>query len=519
MPVELRERNVVKKDWRKVRLRIALCYPNIYRVGMTSLAIHLLYALFNARDDVACERVFYVPGGIPRSLESGQLLSKFDVIAFSFQFETDFVRAIEMLLLSGIPPLTSERQRPLVIAGGPCVTSNPFPLVPFIDAFQIGDIEPVCQQLLDALIVVQKSRDLNSLLGPHFFLPERVDAQRAYVTDLDSAFHPTCQILPDSPYPSELEPIFGQSLLLEISRGCDRRCNFCLTTYQCSPRRERSQRKLIQIIEEGTQCTRVNKVALLASGFIDHMDLPSLLGAIVNKGRQMSVPSLRADFPDKQIFHSIFEGGQRTITFAPEAGSERLRSEIGKAIPNETFHTAFQDALAVGFNQFKLYFMIGLPTETDEDVQAINHLCTSLAKLSPRHHRLHVSVAPFIPKAHTPYQWIGLTPIKTLRKRFKLLRSLQRRGQIVLDLSNPRWSVIQTVLSRGTTEIAPLIHAVAQTGSAKAGVWFQTAKRLGFNLEVLATADYPPDIFFPWDRIAVGIKRNILLRRFAKLEL
>ncbi len=519
MAVELRERNAVKKDWRKVRLRIALCYPNLYRVGMTSLAIHLLYTLFNSREDVACERVFYVPGVVPRSLESGQLLSKFDVVAFSFQFETDYVRAIEMLRLSGIPPMASDRQRPLVIAGGPCVTSNPFPLVPFIDVFHIGDIEPVCQQLLDALIVAQKPSDLNLLLSSHFFLPERAEAQRAFVTDLDSAFHPTCQILPDPPYPSELEPIFGQSLLLEISRGCDRRCEFCLTTYQCSPRRERSQRKLLQIIEEGTQCTSVNKVALLASGFVDHTDLPSLLDTIVNKGRQMSVPSLRADLSDMQIFHSIFQGGQRTLTFAPEAGSEHLRSVIGKTISNEAFHTVFQEALAVGFNQFKLYFMIGLPTETDEDIQAIKQLCVSLAELSPRRHRLHVSVAPFIPKAHTPYQWVGLTPLKTLRKRFKLLHALRRRGQIVLDLSNPRWSVIQTVLSRGTTEIAPLIHAVAQSGSATAGTWFQTAKRFGLNLEVLATADYSPDTFFPWDRIAVGIKRNILLRRFAKLEL
>lgn len=519
MPKQLRERNVVKKDWRKVQLRVALCYPSTYRVGMTSLAIHLLYALFNRHPDVACERVFYVPGEPARSLESGQLLSKFDVVAFSLQFETDFVNVIEMLLNSGIPPLAADRKRPWVVAGGPCAMANPFPMLPFVDIFQIGDFEPVYQELMTALLEAQSRSDLDALLGSHFLLPERVSAKRAFVTDLDTSFHPTCQILPEPPYPSELEPTFGQSLLVEISRGCDRHCDFCLTTYQCSPRRERSLSTLTQIIEKGADCTGVEKVALIASGFTDHSDLPMLLAEIVSGGKQLSVPSLRADIRDTQIFKSIYEGGQRTLTFAPEAGSEQLRRLVGKAIPDDTFKQAFSEALAAGFNQFKLYFMIGLPTETDQDIQSIHQFCVNLLELSPQRHRLHVSIVPFIPKAHTPYQWVGLTPLSILKKRIRLLEGLRRYGRIQLDLPNPRWGVVQAALSRGTSEIAPLINAVAQNSKRTAGTWFRTAKELELNLETLATAEYSTEVHFPWDRIDVGTKRNILLRQFSRIDL
>ncbi|MFX1491612.1 MAG: B12-binding domain-containing radical SAM protein [Promethearchaeota archaeon] len=518
MPTGFRERNAVLKDWRKVSLHIALCYPNAYRVGMTSLAIHLLYALFNARPDVVCERVFYVPGEVPRSLESGQPLSKFDVVAFSFQFETDYVHALEMLILSGISPRWADRKRPWVIAGGPCVMSNPFPMAPFVDIFHIGDIEPVYHQLLDGLIAAQSRSDFNSLLGEQFLLPGRVEVKRGFQADLDDAFHPTCQVLPESPYPPELEPTFGQSLLVEISRGCDRRCHFCLTTYQCSPRRERTLATLSRLIEEGTQCSRVEKVALLASGFTDHSSLPALLEMVVREGRQLSVPSLRADLSNLEILDFIHQGGQRTLTFAPEAGSERLRTVLGKAIPDETFISTFGAAISAGFNQLKLYFMIGLPTETEEDIQAIIQFCSNLLQLPPQRHRLHVSVAPFVPKPHTPYQWVGLTPLKTLRKRLGLIQKLRRLGRIQLDIPNPRWSIIQTAISRGSSDLAPVIHAVAQSAPSTAGTWFRMAKRLGMNLETLATADYPADAYFAWDRIDVGIKRNILLQRFAKLD-
>jgi radical SAM superfamily enzyme YgiQ (UPF0313 family) len=262
----------------------------------------------------------------------------------------------------------------------------------------------------------------------------------------------------------------------------------------------------------------VDKVALLASGFTDHSGLVPLLTQIINHGHQLSVPSLRADLPDTDILPLIFQGGQRTLTFAPEAGSEQLRTLIGKSISDDTFLQTFQSAIDVGFSQFKLYFMIGLPNETDEDIQAIHDFCIRLLMLTDKSHRIHVSVAPFIPKPHTPYQWIGLTPLKTLKNRLKFLEKLRRYGRIQLDLPNPRWSVVQAILSRGSSELAKLILDVAMKGKTTAGTWFQTAKQLGMNLGTLASADYAPETTFAWDRIDVGVNRNTLLRRFAKLE-
>jgi radical SAM superfamily enzyme YgiQ (UPF0313 family) len=338
------------------------------------------------------------------------------------------------------------------------------------------------------------------------------------VNNLEEAFHPTCQILPVAPYAKELEPTLGQSLLVEISRGCDRRCDFCLTTYQCSPRRERSVTRLKAIIEDGLKCTEVNKVALFASGFVDHSALPVLLAAIVNQGHQLSVPSLRADMPDPNIIRLIHQGGQRTLTFAPETGSERLRALIGKAIPDEVFRSTLQIALDAGFSQFKLYFMIGLPTETPDDVLAIETFCRSLLELPPRRHRLHVTIAPFVPKPHTPYQWIGLPSLASLKKRVQLLQGLRRLAGVQVDMPNLRWAYIQGAISRGTTEFAPVIAQVAQTPRATAGTWFRVAKEQGINLESVATADYPTAVQFPWDRIDVGVNRNTLLRRFARLD-
>jgi radical SAM superfamily enzyme YgiQ (UPF0313 family) len=517
LPVRLRERNVVKKDWRKVRLRVALCYPNVYRAGMTSLAIHLLYYLFNARQDVACERVFYVPQEAPYSLESGQPLDRFDVVAFSLQFENDYARAVEMLIRARIPPLKADRKRPWVIAGGPCAAENPFPMMPFVDVFLIGELEPVSDQLIDALIEADSPAHLDVLLDSHFLLTGRRAAERVLVKDLDQAPHPTCQVLPERPYPSALEPTFGQSLLVEVSRGCDRHCNFCLTGFQCSPRRERSLRKLLQIIDEGTRCTGVDKVALVAAALADYSQLGELFDSIVSRGLQLSVPALRADL-DVSVLDTLVHGAQRTLTLAPEAGPERLRTLVAKPITNERFFETFKAAIAAGFNQFKLYFLVGLPTETDEDVEEIQRFCKRLIDLPPRRHRLHVSAGPLIPKPHTPFQWYGLTPLKVLKTRMSALRRLARLGRIVLDLANPEWSVVEAALSRGTADLAPVILAVAQGGRHSTSAWFRAARASGIDLQAYAEKAFPPEEVLPWEMLDVGAKRNTLWRRYAELD-
>jgi radical SAM superfamily enzyme YgiQ (UPF0313 family) len=484
---------------------------------MTSLAIHLLYYLFNARQDVACERVFYVPGEDPRSLESGQPLDRFDVVAFSLQFENDYARAIEMLVRARIPPLKAGRKRPWVIAGGPCAAENPFPLMPFIDVFLIGELEPVSNQLIDALIEADSPAALDALLDSHFFLVGRSGAERALVRDLDHAPHPTCQVLPERPYPPALEPTFGRSLLVEVSRGCDRHCNFCLTGFQCSPRRERSLHVLQRIVDEGTRCTNVDKVALIAAALADYSQLGELFDSIVSRGLQLSVPALRADL-DLSVLDTLVRGGQRTLTLAPEAGSERLRTLVAKPIANEVFFETFRAAIAKGFNQFKLYFLVGLPTETDGDIEEIQRFCKTLVEFPPSRHRLHVSAGPLIPKPHTPFQWHGLTPFKLLKARLAGLRRLSRLGRIVLDLTNPAWSVVEAALSRGTVDLAPVILAVAQGGQHTPSAWFRAARAFGMDLQAYAEKAFSPDEELPWEILDVGVKRNTLWRRNTKLE-
>jgi radical SAM superfamily enzyme YgiQ (UPF0313 family) len=517
LPARLRERNVVKKDWRKVRLRIALCYPNVYRAGMTSLAVQLLYYLFNARDDVACERVFYVPQEEARSLESGQPLNRFDVVAFSLQYENDYARAVEMLIRGGVQPLKSNRKRPWVIAGGPCATENPFPMMPFIDVFQIGELEPVSDQLLDALIQAQSGAKLNEVLDSHFLLAGRSRAERALVRNLDNAPHPTCQVLPEPPYPPALEPTFGRSLLVEVGRGCDRHCDFCLTGFQCSPRRERSLRTLQRIVDEGTRCTGVNKVALIAAALADYSHLGELFDSIVSRGLQLSVPALRADL-DLSVLDTLLRGGQRTLTLAPEAGSDRLRTLVAKPITNETFFETFRAAIAKGFNQFKLYFLLGLPTETDEDVEEILRFCKTLIDLPPGHHRVHVEAGPVIPKPHTPFQWYGLTPTKVLKARIAGLRRLRRLGRIVLDLASPESGVVEAALSRGSVDLAPVILAVAQGGRHSPSAWFRAARASGIDLEAYAERVLSPDDVLPWEALDVGFGRNALWQRHARVD-
>ncbi len=484
---------------------------------MTSLATHLLYYLFNSKDDVVCERVFYEANEVPYSLESRQPLSRFDVIAFSLQFEVDYSRAVEMLVRSNIPPLSAERNRPWVIAGGPCAMENPFPMLPFVDAFLIGDLEPVCNSLIDALIQAKSKVELDSLLDEHFFLSGRDGAQRSFTINLDAEPHSICQILPEPPYSSSIEPAFGRSLLVEVSRGCNRRCNFCLTSYQSGPCRERSLGTLENIIDEGIRCTGVEKVALIASGLADYSHLGSLLNSIVTRGLQLSIPALRADLTDFSILELVSRGGQRTLTLAPEAGSQRLRDVIAKGIPDADFHEIINAAIKAGFNLFKLYFLVGLPTETEEDITAISEFGKSLLKLSPQRHRLHVSISPFVPKPHTPFQWCGLMPLSLLKKRLSVLKKAFRIGRIKLDLANPRWSVIQSALSRGTTEIAPVILAVAKEGPQTAGTWFRAAKQLGVSLEALATRQLSTTDSLPWEVLDVGLERKVLLHRFRKL--
>ena len=300
MPV-VPELNVIKKDWRKVDLRIALCYPNVYRAGMTGLTVRLLYALLNSREDVLCERFFLPDSKEPlRSLESNQSLEKFDVVAFTLQYEEDYLNVMRMLLLSGFSPKRADRKPgdPLVIAGGPCATANPEPLADYIDLFVIGEAEPVLDELIDCiksfkdpLSHVVEFADLKGV-----YVPEVSNlTRRVWVRNLDDAPHPLAQQVPLVDERSRHMTIFGQAFAVEVSRGCSRRCRFCLLRHIGHPKRERSIERAKEILSEGIRYTPVGKVSLIGASIFDYSGLEEICEHVVSRGLELAIPSIRPE--------------------------------------------------------------------------------------------------------------------------------------------------------------------------------------------------------------------------------
>ncbi|MBS7643388.1 radical SAM protein [Candidatus Bathyarchaeota archaeon] len=482
------EINTIVKDWRRVDLRIALCYPNIYRVGMTGLSVQLLYALFNAHENVVCERFFLPTGGEQIvSLESGQLLKKFDVVAFTLQYEEDYVNVVRMLLESGIEPRAEQRklEDPIVIGGGPCASGNPLPLSDFFDLFFIGEIEPVLGQLIDSLRGASRKRIADFADLPGVYLPTLPTrrAKRVWVEYLDEAPHPVAQIIPMVDEKSPYMPIFGKSFALEAVRGCGRRCRFCLIGFTGQPKRERSLKKLREIIEEGIRYTPVRKIALIGAGLSDYSRLEELCEMIISRGLEISISSLRIESITESLANLLVKGGQRTLTFAPEAGTPRLREAIGKRVSDEAIIDAARIALQTGFRNIKLYFMIGLPGETLGDVEAIVELTRRIADQGFGLRSVRISVNPFVPKPHTPFQWEPYAGVEYLRECMKLIRRrLASDRRIEIEGVDPRNAQIQALLSLGDRKVGRAIEIVARLGNSL-GAWRRAIATTKLNLE------------------------------------
>jgi radical SAM superfamily enzyme YgiQ (UPF0313 family) len=341
----LREHNAVVKDLRKVSVLVGYCYPSTYRVGMTGLATHLFYALLNSRSDVSCERYFRfdVPSAV-QSLETSRPLSDNHIAAFSLTWEEDIINLIQMLELGSIAVEAKDRaeESPIVLVGGPVVSSNPEPYVDFVDAFVIGEGDLVIHDIIDAVRdSSSRSNALQSLSEiPGVYVPttEPSSVVRIIIDDLDSLAYPTSQIIPDVLDGSQLEPVFGRSFLTEVTRGCGHSCKFCLIGHICRPRRTRSLDRLKEIIEQGLESSPVNKVSLIGSSLGDHDSLEDLANWIVKKGVEISAPSLRADSVTVDLLRAFVNGGQRTLTIAPEAGSPELRRVMGKGLDDEDIH-------------------------------------------------------------------------------------------------------------------------------------------------------------------------------------
>lgn len=491
------EQGAVVKDWGG-RLPIALVYPSPYYVGMSSLGLQSVYRLFNSREDVVCERVFLNLGRRSGdlelvSLESQRPLTDFAVVAFSVSYELDYIHLVQVLREAGIPPLAEDRGGwPLVIAGGAAVTGNPAPLAAVVDAAYIGEIEEVVDTLVPALTAtLQEPPDLGALSGvPGVYVPDRAASgspprpvQRQWTRDLDR--------WPADTAVSTRFTEFGDMHLVEAARGCARGCRFCLAGQIYRPLRGRSPEKVLQAAEVAVNEGRT--IGLLAPSLSDWRGLRPVLENLVARGARVSVSSLRADTLDDNLARLLVAAGNESLTIAPEAGSQRLRDEIGKHLDREEILSAAEVAERHGLAELKLYFMLGLPTETDADAQAAADLVLEIRSLFRR--RIVANVAGFVPKASTPFQWHGMAPTAVIGRRMRLFERGLRGSAVDVRAESPRWGRLQAVFSRGDERVG---RALAATIGYGRGQVEQALREAGVDLQA-AAGEWPVGSATPWD--------------------
>jgi radical SAM superfamily enzyme YgiQ (UPF0313 family) len=489
----IEELNAVKKDLSQVKLKIAFCYPNVYKAGMASLGLQLIYRLWNKYEDVACERSFLPQKEIvePYTLESDKPLRDMDILAFTLQYEDDYVNVLKILERSNIPIESSERddRHPLIIAGGPCAQSNPIPMAPFIDAFMIGDLEPVSDQLIIEGFLENNSRTkrLESLDNFNWMWVPSINKDKtvSFSTkkDLDDYFYPIEQIIPQLEEEDPWYGAFGKTFMLEVVRGCNRGCSFCLTGKINRPRRNRSIAKLQELYRQGTEKCQVSKITTIGSGISDYKDLVNLCQSILEDNLSFSLPSIRADKISSKLVKLLVQAKQKTITTAPEAGTEELRKRICKGVSNEEIIQATENIANNGLSRLKTYFILGLPNETIEDVEAIADLASQLAKAGKGLRKIRISAGFFIPKPRTAYQDESLFKLEELQKRSRLLnKAIGSIPRVDCEIYNPKWARIQTILSISGEEISQPLKYVAKLGGGL-GDWRRALKEYNTSIE------------------------------------
>jgi len=489
------EWNAVHKEWEPGALKIALAFPDVYEIGMSHLGMRILYGILNNEKDVICERAFTPWPDMEKrlrdkkenlsSLESGKALKEFDIIGFSLQYEMNYTDVLNMLDLGGVSLYSKDRQAggPIVIAGGPCAF-NPEPLADFIDAFVIGEAEEVILEIAHAAQGKRREDILKEFSKmPGVYVPgHNIKTKKRIVKDLDNSFFPTNIIVP-------YIQIIHDRIGIEIMRGCPHQCKFCQACKIFHPLRIRSVKRIMEIAEESVKNTGYEELSLLSLSSGDYPHIEELAAKLEEKfkplGVKVSLPSLRVgSFEERSGMDTLKRAG---LTFAPEAGSERLRHTLNKNITDAEILEKSRAALNAGWKKVKLYFMIGLPDETDEDLDAIVNLAGKIKNVN-------LSVSPFIPKPHSDFEREGMEGLEVLKEKARRLSSgLQVKGsRIKANFHSPETSRIEGALTRGDRNTAKVIlkawekglRLQAWTEHFNYNLWDQAFREAGIDPEV-----------------------------------
>ncbi|OGO08054.1 MAG: B12-binding domain-containing radical SAM protein [Chloroflexi bacterium RBG_13_57_8] len=547
------EWNSIVKAWDKTPIKIALAYPDTYEIGMSNMAVPILYDIINARPDALAERV-YAPwtdmeavmreNKIPLfSLESKRPLKDFDIIGFSLGYELGYTNVLNMLDLSGIPVLAAERDDsyPLIIAGGSCML-NPEPMTDFIDAFVIGDGEEVINELLDAYrgeIGRGKKALLRKLAAiPGVYVPSLYDVKYD-ANGLIKSISPDVKIkrriigkLPPPvtrPVVPYIEVVHDRAAI-EVQRGCSRGCRFCQAGMLYRPVRERPHEEVVKAAGELISNCGYDEVSLVSLNTSDYAGIETLVGHLAEKypGLTLSLPSLRLDKSSIKLVESLPARSRTGLTFAPEAGSERLRCAINKALTEATLLETAATAFVRGWTNLKLYFMVGLPTETPVDVAAIVTLVDKVRaegkRASGRKPTIRVSAGTFVPKPHTPFQWAAQEREGSLRAKQEILqRGLDRKGTR-LSWQDPHTSLLEAALSRGDRRIGKVIYNAWRLG-CRFDAWsehfdfkkWQAAfNEAGLDPSFYAHRERSLDEVLPWSHINAGVSADFLKKELER---
>ena len=519
--------------------KVAIVYPNTYFVGMSNLGLHIIYEEINRHPASVCERIFlpekkeldvYDKTKTPlMSVETQRPMHQFDVVAFDVTFEMDYFHIPLMLRYGRVPVMSEDRTGfdPIVIAGGPCATFNPEPFADFIDAFIIGEGEGIVTAVLERIRKGREngeSRDetisalaqIDGVYVPVLYTPQYDDNKRFVGYDIaDGA--PQIIRRHFEPLTSGGETViatnfteFGAMYIIEVARGCGRHCRFCMAGYCFRVPRVRP----LDILKEGVDRAEKlgKKVGLMGAAISDYPEVDELVTYIRSKDMRYSCASLRADSLTQAVVDGLAESGQKTITIAPETGSERLRRVINKGISEENLRTAAQLSAKSGIQHMRLYIMIGLPTETDEDIDAI----VGLAERTQAHMaevgckgRLTLSINPFIPKPFTPFQWMAMDHQKSVEKKLQYIKkSLQKNRRIEVLVESPKEAYIQGVLARGDRRLGKVLAACALDRGSKS--FKSEMKKAGLDMDDCNYRERKFEDYLPWSHLDMGLRNGYL---------